>query len=33
LYDATGVAVPSIPLNPEKLYFAFKQAGLIKEED
>jgi len=33
LFQATGVAVPSVPLNPEKLFFAFKEAGLIKEEE
>jgi len=27
--NATGVAVDSIPLNPEKLFFAFRQAGLF----
>ena len=30
LLNATGVAVNSIPLNPEKLFFAFENAGLIK---
>ncbi|AEV28969.1 aerobic-type carbon monoxide dehydrogenase, large subunit CoxL/CutL-like protein [Sphaerochaeta pleomorpha str. Grapes] len=30
LLNATGVAVDSIPLNPEKLFFAFENAGLIK---
>ncbi|MCH3917293.1 MAG: xanthine dehydrogenase molybdenum-binding subunit XdhA [Spirochaetia bacterium] len=30
VYNATGVAVNSIPLNPEKLFFAFRDAGLIK---
>jgi len=30
MLNATGVAVNSIPLNPEKLFFAFTEAGLIK---
>jgi xanthine dehydrogenase molybdenum-binding subunit len=30
LLNATGVAVNSIPLNPEKLFFAFERAGLLK---
>ncbi|HKM06416.1 MAG TPA: molybdopterin cofactor-binding domain-containing protein, partial [Sphaerochaeta sp.] len=30
LLNATGVAVNSIPLNPEKLFFAIREAGLIK---
>jgi len=29
LLNATGVAVDSIPLHPERLFFAFEQAGLI----
>jgi len=28
--NATGIAVNSIPLNPEKLFFAFERAGLIQ---
>jgi len=28
--NATGVAVNSIPLNPEKLFYAIREAGLIK---
>ena len=30
LLNATGVAVGSIPLNPEKLFFEFSKAGLIR---
>lgn len=30
LLNATGVAVNSLPLNPEKLFFEFKKAGLIQ---
>ncbi|MDD2232462.1 MAG: xanthine dehydrogenase molybdenum-binding subunit XdhA [Sphaerochaetaceae bacterium] len=30
LLNATGVAVDSIPLSPEHLFFEFKKAGLIK---
>lgn len=30
LLNATGVAVDSIPLNPQKLFFAFEQAGLLQ---
>lgn len=30
LKNATGVGVNSIPLNPEKLFFEFSKAGLIK---
>ncbi|PKL11396.1 MAG: xanthine dehydrogenase molybdenum-binding subunit XdhA, partial [Spirochaetae bacterium HGW-Spirochaetae-8] len=30
LLNATGVAMNSTPLNPEKLFFAFERAGLIK---
>ncbi|NLO60349.1 MAG: xanthine dehydrogenase molybdenum-binding subunit XdhA [Spirochaetales bacterium] len=30
LFNATGVAMDSIPLNPEKLFFAFEHAGLYK---
>ncbi|NCB01745.1 MAG: xanthine dehydrogenase molybdenum-binding subunit XdhA [Spirochaetia bacterium] len=30
MLNATGVAVNSIPLNPEKLFFAIRDAGLIK---
>jgi xanthine dehydrogenase molybdenum-binding subunit len=29
LFNATGVAVNSIPLNPEKLFFEFSKAGLL----
>jgi xanthine dehydrogenase molybdenum-binding subunit len=29
MFNATGVAFDSIPLNPEKLFFAFTEAGLI----
>ncbi|HKL57502.1 MAG TPA: xanthine dehydrogenase subunit XdhA [Sphaerochaeta sp.] len=30
MLNATGVAVNSIPLNPEKLFYAIREAGLIK---
>ncbi|MFA6763573.1 MAG: molybdopterin cofactor-binding domain-containing protein, partial [Sphaerochaetaceae bacterium] len=30
LFNATGVAMDSIPLNPEKLFFAFEHAGLYQ---
>ena len=30
MLNATGVAFDSIPLNPEKIFFAFTKAGLIK---
>ena len=30
LINATGVTIDSIPLNPEKLFFAFEKAGLFR---